>query len=84
MRGWVGVIFEVLKKMPGSLSIQGLGVICVEQPPAHLTLSWFQRFSLLTQFLKWTIIRTSAQPNLENYIYLGFQDAAVATLNNPY
>ncbi len=37
---------------------------------------------LFTRFLKLTIIRASAQSNLENYIYIGFRAAVVEISNN--
>jgi hypothetical protein len=84
MRQGVGVKIMVMKKILASLSIQWFAGVFVFDTLAILTLFGFRRFLPLTRFLKSNTIRLSAQSNLENYIYLGFQNAAVATLINPY
>ena len=84
MRGWVAVKNPGCKKMAETTSLQGFYAFFVTQPPAHLIQQRFRLFCLLTQFLKWTIIISSAQPNLENQIYIGFQHPAIAISTTPY
>jgi len=78
MRGWVGVKNSDEKKMPTIISTQAFHGVHAVHPSAHLAQQEFRRFYSLTLFLKWIIIRTSAQLNLENYIYIGFQHSAIA------
>jgi hypothetical protein len=84
MRGWVGVKNPGCKKMAEMISLQGFYDFFVGQPSAHLIQQEFRLFCFLTQFLKWTIIVPSAQLNLENYIYIGFQHPAIAISTTPY
>jgi hypothetical protein len=84
MRGWVGVKILGEQKMAEIISIQGFHDFYPTHPPAHFTQQEFQPFYPLTQFLKWTMIISSAQLNLENYIYIGFQPPAIAISITPY
>ncbi len=84
MRGWVGVKILGEQKMLEMLSIQYFQGFFLVHPSAHLTQQQFQPFYPLTQFLKWTMIISSAQLNLENYIYIGFQPPAIAISITPY
>ncbi len=84
MRGWVGVKNPGCKKMAEMISLQGFYDFFVSQLSAHLIQQRFWLFYPLTQFLKWTIIMSSAQLNLENYIYIGFQHPAIAISTTPY
>jgi hypothetical protein len=84
MRGWVGVKILGEQKMLEMLPIQYFHGFFPVHPPAHLTQQEFQPFYPLTQFLKWTMIISSAQLNLENYIYIGFQPPAIAISITPY
>ena len=77
MRGWVGVKNSDQKKMPAIISTQAFHGFYGVHPSAHLAQQEFQLFYPLTLFLNWIIIRTSAQLNLENYIYIGFQHSAL-------
>ncbi len=69
-----------------AVSLDGLGfaAINVDEPSAHLTLTGFQRFLFLTQFLEWTMMTMLAQSNLENQIHKGFQLPAIAIFITPY
>ena len=78
MRGWVGVKNSDEKKMTAIISTQAFHGVHGVNPSAHLAQQGFQLFYSLTLFLKWIIIRLSAQLNLENYIYIGFQPSAIA------
>ncbi len=78
MRGWVGVKNSDEEKMPEIISTQAFHGFYGVHPSAHLTQQEFQLFYPLTLFLKWIIIRISAQLNLENYIYIGFQHSTIA------
>ncbi len=84
MRGWVGVKILGEQKMPEMLSVQYFQGFFLVHPSAHLTQQEFRTFYPLTQFLKWTIIISSAQLNLENYIHTGFQPPAIAISITPY
>ena len=84
MRGSVGVKNSDEKKMPTIISTQAFHGFYGFHPSAHLAQQEFQLFYPLTLFLNWIIIRTSAQLNLENYIYIGFQHSAIAISLNPY
>ena len=70
MREGVGVKNSISQKMPEIMSTQAFHGVYGVHPSAHLTQQVFQLFYSLTLFLKWIIIRTSAQLNLENYIYI--------------
>ena len=84
MREGVGVKNSISQKMPEIMSTQAFHGVYGVHPSAHLTQQVFQLFYSLTLFLKWIIIRTSAQLNLENYIYIGFQPSAIAISLTPY
>jgi hypothetical protein len=84
MRGGVGVKNSIAQKMPEIMSTQAFHAVHGVHPSAHLAQQEFQLFYSLTLFLKWIIIRTSAQLNLENYIYIGFQHPAIAISLTPY
>ncbi len=84
MRGWVGVKNLGLEKMTTILSTKAFHGFFDVHPSAHLTQQGFQQFYSLTLFLKWIMIRLSAQLNLENHIYIGFQPSAIAISLTPY
>jgi hypothetical protein len=84
MRGWVGVKNSGEKKMTAIISTQAFYGVRGVHPSAHFAQQGFQLFYSLTLFLKWIIIRLSAQLNLENYIYIGLQNSAIAISLTPY
>ena len=53
-------------------------------PSAPLTQTGFQPFTPFSISFSHAIIRPSAQPNLENLIFKGFQMPAVEINSNPY
>ncbi len=53
-------------------------------PSAPLTQTGFQPFTPFSISFSHAIIRPSAQPNLENPIFKGFQMPAVEINSNPY
>jgi hypothetical protein len=65
----VGVKIAGELKMSEIFSVAAFPGFMTMDRPAHLTLSGFQLFSLLTLFLKWTMMMASAQLNLENQIH---------------
>jgi len=84
MRGGVGVKNSISQKMPEIMSTQAFHAVHGVHPSAHLAQQEFQLFYSLTLFLKWIIIKASAQLNLENHIYIGFQHPAIAISLTPY
>lgn len=84
MRGWVGVEKQDFKKMAESQIGQAFQTIVYSQPSAHLTQTRFQPFPPFAFSFSRATIRSSAQPNLENYIFKAFQTPAVEIKSNPY
>ncbi len=84
MREGVGVKNSISQKMPEIISTQAFYGVYEVHPSAHLVQQGFQLFYSLTLFLKWIIMIMSAQLNLENYIYIGFQHSAIAISFTPY
>ena len=84
MRGWVGVKYLGLEKMSEIISVQDFEQFMAVHPPAPFAQYGFHGFYPLTLFRKWFIMSSSAQLNLENYIYIGFRVPAIAISLTPY